>query len=185
MTGREFAKLARRHLMPHLPDFVLKGGHIYALPVDRVARGFHLTASSFGRERFTISCSVYVLYVPDSVGAVLPGLGDRLPILAGGGDEWWEWDPNDEEAEASMMADIRTLVLEVGVPFLDELSTVEAVIERLRQTGEHETDPHVAEDDGTSITSADRARGDLVGNVFADSPPPPSLSDIWRDPISA
>jgi hypothetical protein len=44
-----------------------------------------------------------------------------------------------------MMADIRALVLNVGVPFLDELSTVEAVTERLRQSGEHETDPHVAE----------------------------------------
>jgi hypothetical protein len=83
--------------------------------------------------------------VPDSIGAVLPGLGDRLPILAGRGDAWWEWDPGDEEAEASMMADIRALVLDLGMPFLDELRTVEAVIERLQQTGEHDTDPHVAE----------------------------------------
>jgi hypothetical protein len=145
MTGREFAKLARRHLMPQLQNFVLKDGHLYALPVGRLARGFHLYASAFGRGRFTISCAVSLLYVPDSVGAVLPGLGDRLPILGGRGDQWWEWDPNDEEAEAAMMADIRTLVLDVGVPFLKERSTVEAVAERLRRTAEHASDPHVAE----------------------------------------
>jgi hypothetical protein len=145
MTGREFAKLARRHLMPHLPDFVLKDGHIVALPVDRVARGFDLYASGFGRERFTIYCCVYPLYVPDSIGAVLPGLGDRLPVLAGRGDKWWHWDPNDETAEAAMMADIRALILDVGVPFLEQRSTVDAVAESLRQTGQHESDPHVAE----------------------------------------
>lgn len=145
MTGREFATLARRHLMPHLPDFLLERGHIYALPVDRIARGFHLYGSAFSRERFTISCTASLLYVPDSIGAALSGLGDRLPILAGRGDEWWEWDTRDDQAAASMMADIRTLVLNFGVPFLDELRTVEAVIERLRQTGDHETDPHVAE----------------------------------------
>jgi hypothetical protein len=145
VTGREFAKLAHRHLMPHLPDLVLKEGTIYVPPVHRLARHISLYASGFGRARFTISCSVSILYVPDSYGAVLPGLGDRLPVLAGRGDRWWEWDPGDEAAEAAMMADIRTLVLDVGVPFLDELRTVEAVAERLRQTGEHLTEPHVAE----------------------------------------
>jgi hypothetical protein len=75
MTGREFATLARRHLMPHLPDFLLERGHIYALPVDRIARGFHLYGSAFSRERFTISCTASLLYVPDSIGAALSGLG--------------------------------------------------------------------------------------------------------------
>src|SRR5262245_22918912 len=101
VKGREFAKLARRHLMPHLDDFVLKDGHIHVLPVDCLARGFHLYASAFSRGWFTISCSVDLLYVPESVGAVLPGLGDRLPVLAGRGDQWWEWDPNDVEAEVA------------------------------------------------------------------------------------
>jgi hypothetical protein len=156
MTGREFAKLARRHLMPDLPDFVLKDGHIYALPVDRLAGGFHLYASAFGRERFTISCSVYPLYVADSIGAVLPGLGDRLPILAGRGDQWWQWNPDDEEADAATLSDIRTLVLDVGVPFLNQLKTVQAVIERLRQTGQIETDPHVAEALAYSLLIADQ-----------------------------
>jgi hypothetical protein len=132
--------------MPHLPDdLVLKDGHIFVPPVDRLIRQFGLYASAFGRERFTISCSVATLYVPESYGAVLPGLGDRLPILAGRGDQWWEWIPEDEDAEAEMMADIRALVLDVGLPFLDELKTVEAVAERLRRTPERRTEPHVAE----------------------------------------
>jgi hypothetical protein len=43
------------------------------------------------------------------------------------------------------MADIRALILDVGVPFLEQRSTVDAVAESLRQTGQHESDPHVAE----------------------------------------
>ncbi len=44
-----------------------------------------------------------------------------------------------------MIADIRALVLDVGLPFLDELKTVEAKAERLRRTSEHRTEPDVAE----------------------------------------
>jgi hypothetical protein len=145
VKGREFAKLARRHLMPRLPGFALKDGRIYALPVDRLLRGFTLYSSGFSRERFTIYCTVGLLYVPDSVDTVLDGLGDRLPVLAGRGDQWWQWDPADEEGEEAMMADIRALVVDVGVPFLDELGSVGAVAERLRRSGEYRSDPHVAE----------------------------------------
>jgi hypothetical protein len=160
VKGREFAKLARRYLMPHLPDdLVLKDGHIFVPPVDRLACQFGLYASAFGRARFTISCSVSTLYVPDSHGAALPGLGDRLPVLAGRGDQWWQWDPGNEEAEAATMADVRGLVLDVGLPFLHERSSVEAVAERLRQTGEHQTEPHVAEALAYSLL--------LVGDVTA------------------
>jgi hypothetical protein len=145
VKGREFAKLARRHLMPHLPGFVLKDGMIYALPVNRLLRGFTLYASGFSRDRFTMSCTVGLLYAPDSVGAVTAGLGDRLPVLAGRGDQWWTWDLGDEDAETAMMADVRTVMLDVGVPFLEGLSSVEAVATRLRETGEYRTDCHAAE----------------------------------------
>jgi hypothetical protein len=146
VKGREFAKLARRHLMPHLPGFAFKDGRIYALPVDRLLRGFTLYASGFSRARFTVYCSVGILYVPENVGAITAGLGDRLPVLAGRGDQWWEWDDHaDAEAATATIADIRALILDVGVPFLEKLDTVEAVAERLRETGDYRSDPHVAE----------------------------------------
>jgi hypothetical protein len=180
MKGREFAKLARRHLMPHLPGFALKDGRIYALPVERLLRKFTLYSSGFSRERFTMYCTVGVLYVPEGAGVVIAGLGDRLPVLAGRGDQWWKWDPADEEGEIAMMGDIRTLILDVGVPFLEELRSVEAVAERLRQTGEYRTDPHVAEtlayslllardDDGAKrdpqVAEAHNARGRRAGSM--------------------
>jgi len=48
LKGREFAKLARRHLMPHLPGFALKDGRIYALPVERLLRKLIARARSAG-----------------------------------------------------------------------------------------------------------------------------------------
>jgi hypothetical protein len=77
-----------------------------------------------------VQCTVGLLYVPEGVGVVIAGLGDRLPVLAGSGDQWWKWDPADEEGDIAMMADIRTLILDVGVPFLEELRSVAAVAER-------------------------------------------------------
>jgi hypothetical protein len=145
MKGREFAKLARRHLMPHLPGFALKDGLIHALPVDRVWRRFHLYPSGFTREDFTVYCAVSPLYVPDSRNAYPFGLGDRLPILAGLGDRWWTWQPGDDEAEATMMGDLRELMINVGVPHLRELRDPAAVAERLLNYPEHLDHAHVAE----------------------------------------
>jgi hypothetical protein len=145
LKGREFAKLARRHLMPHLPGFALKDGRIYAVPVGRLWRAFTLYPSGFSRDRFTMYCVVAPLYKPEAAGAVLPGLGDRLPVLAGRGDAWWQWRPDDDEAEAQLMADIRGLILETGVPFLGRLATVEDVARRLSRERDHRTDPHTAE----------------------------------------
>ena len=145
MTGREFEKLARKHLLPHLPGFALKGGHLYALPVDRLWRRFDLYASGFSRESFTIVCSVSPLYVPETIHAYPTGLGDRLPILAGGGDRWWEWTPAAEESEIEMMRDVLAMVQDVGLPFLSKLATPEAVAQRLAQHPSRLDDPHTVE----------------------------------------
>ncbi len=145
MKGREFARLARRHLMPHLPGFALKDGSIYALPVDRLWRRFDLYPSGFSRESFTVYCAVSPLYVPDTRTACPFGLGDRLPILAGLGDRWWTWQPGGEEAEATMMGDLRELIINVGVPHLRELRDPAAVAERLLNYPKHVDDPNVAE----------------------------------------
>jgi hypothetical protein len=131
--------------MPHLPGFALKDGRIYAVPVGRLWRAFTLYPSGFSRDRFTMYCVVAPLYKPEAAGAVLPGLGDRLPVLAGRGDAWWQWRPDDDEAEAQLMADIRGLILETGVPFLGRLASVEDVARRLSRERDHRTDPHTAE----------------------------------------
>jgi hypothetical protein len=131
--------------MPHLPGFAVKDGRIYAVPVSRLFRAFSLYPSGFSRERFTMYCVVAPLYQPEARGAVLSGLGDRLPVLAGRGDAWWEWRPDDGEAEAQLMVDIRALILETGVPFLGGLATVEDVARQLSGEPDHRTDPYVAE----------------------------------------
>jgi hypothetical protein len=131
--------------MPDLPGLALKDGRIYLVPVRRLWRGFTLYPSGFSRDRFTIFCAVAPLYKPEGAGAVLSGLGDRLPVLAGRGDAWWQWRPGDGEAEAQMMADIRTLILDTGLPFLERLPTVADVASRLASEPDHSTDPHLAE----------------------------------------
>jgi len=131
--------------MPQLPGFALKDGRIYALPVGRLWRSFSLYPSVFSRDNFTMFCNVAPLYKPEAVGAVLDGLGDRLPVLAGRGDAWWEWRPDDSEAETHMMSDIRALIVETGVPFLERLATVADVARQLSGDPGHETDPHVVE----------------------------------------
>lgn len=131
--------------MPHLPGFALKDGCIYAVPVGRLWRHFSLYPSGFSRDRFTMFCVVAPLYKPEAADAALSGLGDRLPVIAGRGDAWWEWRPDNGEAEASLMADVRGLILETGVPFLERLATVEDVARRLSGALDHRTDPHVAE----------------------------------------
>jgi hypothetical protein len=145
MRGREFARLARRHLMPHLPGFALKDGRVYRVPVGRLWRGFTLNPSVFDREGFTFYCTVEPLYEPGAAGSVLPGLGRRLPVLAGRGEAWWEWQRGDSEAEEVMMADIRALMLHTGVPFLDRFATVEDIARQLAREPDHRTDPYVAE----------------------------------------
>jgi hypothetical protein len=151
--------------MPELPGCALKDGHVYAVPVDRLWRGFHLYPSGFSRDSFTIYCVVAPLYTPEGAGGVLAGLGDRLPILAGRGDAWWEWRPGDGEAEAQMMADILALMVETGVPFLERLATVGDVARRLAREPDHRSDPHTAEALAYSlilIGEYDRARRELA-----------------------
>jgi hypothetical protein len=151
--------------MPHLPGFALKDGRIYAVPVGRLWRGFVLYPSGFSRDRFTMYCVVAPLYKPEAADAVLPGLGDRLPVLAGRGDAWWQWRPDDDEAEAHMMVDIRGLILETGVPFLVGLASVEDVARRLWREPDHRTDPHTAEALAYSLILTgddDRARRELT-----------------------
>jgi len=131
--------------MPELPGFALKDGRAYAVPVGRLWRGFKLYPSGFSRDRFTVYCVVAPLYTPEGAGGVLPGLGDRLPILAGHGDAWWEWRPGDGEAEAQMMADVLALMVETGVPFLERLATVGDVARRLAREPDHRSDPYTSE----------------------------------------
>ncbi len=143
MTGREFAKLARRHVLPHLSGFRVKDGLLFAVPVRYLLRGFSLYASAWSRERFTISCSAGLLYVPGAARALTPGLGARLPVIAGRGDAWWDRPIGDDEAEAAVMDDVRELIVDVGIPFLEGFGDPGAVAERLSR--EPEDDPHVVE----------------------------------------
>jgi hypothetical protein len=154
MTGREFAKLARKHLLPHLPGYALKDGTLYALPVDHLFRSMNFYASAFSRERFTISCSVAPLYVPESAHAVLPGLGDRLPVLAGRGDRWWEWKIGDEHAETKMMKSILRLARVTGVPFLERFRRPQDVAAAIFADPQCASDPHATEARAYSLVLA-------------------------------
>jgi hypothetical protein len=156
VTGREFAKLAQKHLMPYLSGFALKDGYVYALPVDRLWRRFVLNPSGFSRESFTIGCAASPLYVPEAAHSYPIGLGDRLPVLAGQGDRWWTWQPGDEGSERAMMEDIRALMLDVGVPFLNQFPTPESVADTLIRHPSKADDPNLLEELAYSLILAGR-----------------------------
>jgi hypothetical protein len=86
-------------------------------------------------------------------------------VLAGRGDAWWEWRPDDDEAEAQLMVDIRAVMLETGVPFLARLASVEDVARRLSAEPDRRTDPYVSEALAYSLILTgdyDRAREELT-----------------------
>jgi hypothetical protein len=166
VTGREFAKLARKHLMPYLSAFALKDAYVYALPVDRLWRRFVLSPSGFSRESFTIGCAASPLYVPEAAHSYPTGLGDRLPVLAGQGDRWWTWQPGDEESETAMMDDVRALMLDVGVPFLSQFTSPESVAETLIRHPSKADDPNLVEELAYSLILA--GRHEAAAETLAD-----------------
>lgn len=141
MNGREFAKLARVHLLPHLRGFKLKNGYLWLPPVNRLWRRFDLQSSGFSRTDFTIHYAVSPLYVPGTVRVYPQGLAKPL--------SWWIWEPGDAAGEALMMGEVLAEMLAEGVPFLESVATPADVIARLRPEGDK--DLHVLESRAYSL----------------------------------
>jgi hypothetical protein len=113
MRGRDFERLARKHLLPQLPGFRLGRGLIYAEPFDYLLRGMSMDSSAFSREDFYLNCFVQPLYVP-AEGLRFP-FGFRLRDPRNNHGGWTFTDVTEEEVFAGVLAAIK----EQCVPIVD------------------------------------------------------------------
>jgi len=107
MKGRDFERLARKHLADLLGGgYVVKGKRAHETPVGLILRGFGVDDSSFDARRFTIWVFAQPLYIPDTT--VVASIGRRLGQLHGGQEKWWTLTPDNERAIfAEIAADVR------------------------------------------------------------------------------
>jgi len=119
---RQWQKLARQHLLPHLPELTVSRRWLFYAPIGWQVRGFAFERSGSGSRSFTIEAGVVPLYVPQSVGGTFRA---RLGWLARKrADEWWDLGQQDASA---IFADIMKRIRRDGLPYLARRATVEAM----------------------------------------------------------
>ena len=128
MKGREFERLIKKHLLPHLPGFKVKKAELFIYPINYLLRAFSFESSQFDRNRFTVYVFVQPLYIPDD--GVVFNIGDRLGNMAGLRDTWWDYKP---EKETLIMNEILYLMQQYGVPFLQRIQTPMDLVEEIKR----------------------------------------------------
>ncbi|MCW5877582.1 MAG: hypothetical protein KIS80_01785 [Anaerolineales bacterium] len=118
MQGRIFHRLAKKHLLPHLPGFTAKKGLIYVADFNYFLKGLAVDSSAFSKTTFTIWAFILPLFVPKEYISFT--YGDRLGSLSGGGDKWWEYSSENEEA---IFKDILSHIQIEALPFFNEVVT--------------------------------------------------------------
>ena len=114
MKSSEIKRLSIKYLLPHLPEFRVKGSLLYVEPVEQLLRGFGFESSGFDRTAIYVWMFVQPLYVraPD----IVLTFGERL----GGGAKTWHPVAGQEE---EVMGDILREIRRKGLPFLDQIRT--------------------------------------------------------------
>ena len=128
MKGREFEKLIKKHLLPHLPGFKVKKAELFIYPINYLLRAFSFESSQFDPKRFTIYVFTQPLYIPQDF--ISFNIGSRLAMMAGLGDRWWKYSP---EEETFIMNEILSLMQQYGVPFLQRIQTPLDLIEEIQR----------------------------------------------------
>lgn len=134
MTGRQFEKLFRRHLLPELPGFGCKGSLLFATPIQGLLRGFSFDTSAYDRRRFDIEVFVQPLYIP--VDFIFYTFGERLPYPSDG------WCLSEGE-EASVMAQVLASIKGRGLQFIGYIQTPRDLAHKRALVNSSPNDPHV------------------------------------------
>jgi hypothetical protein len=123
MKSQLVRRLSKMYFLPNLPGYIAKGHLLYQQDLEHILRGFWFESSAFDRDSFTVEVFVQPLYIP--VSHLSFTFGHRLGSLGKGYDIWWKY---DEETEALMMQEILSFMMSAGIPFLEERSSIEKLI---------------------------------------------------------
>ncbi|GIV05729.1 MAG: hypothetical protein KatS3mg016_1304 [Fimbriimonadales bacterium] len=163
MRTRQLMRLVKEQVLPHLPGFRTHRSFVYSSPVGMVLRGFAFTPSYMDPAAFTVEVFAQPLYVPND--CVCYTFGARLSELKYHKDIWWrlrEFDSSKAEQDVVQMlrhiredfdfadveqvfANILQLIHEVGLPFIERLSTPEDFVVRGAKISGVPHDPYVRE----------------------------------------
>lgn len=121
MKGREFGRLARRYLLPHLPSFGAHGRLIFQVPILPLLRGFAFDPSTFDACSFDLHVFVFPSYVKQEF------------ISYEFGEEIGSWRLTTRN-EADVMSQVLSAIADKGFPFLAKIETTDQFIEYLHAT---------------------------------------------------
>src|SRR5215470_8624224 len=99
MQQKEFANYAKKHLLPDLQGFEVKGRFIFQVPVKEIFRGFIFDSSGFSAETFHPEAFVQPLYVPTANFTMT--LGERFRGV-------WEFQADDESLARRLLRSMKT-----------------------------------------------------------------------------
>ncbi len=136
MKGPQIQRLAKKYVLPAIPEFHLEKRLLYLPPIDGLLRGFYFDSSGYDGAIFYAQMFVQPLYFP--FVCVAFSVGERVwrPNLAD------DWRPTSE-SEADVMADLVGAMRNKVLPFLEARRTPEMFADailanRELASGEHE-----------------------------------------------
>src|SRR5215217_4323372 len=159
MKASAIERLARAHLLPVLPGFVVRRSLLYRRPLDYFLHGLSFDTSSFSSSRIFVQAFIQPLYVP--YDDLIYTYGFRL------GDDFW--DVGDQDPNQAFAA-IAQAARRDALPFFDDVADLDrfcelvpewatAIPRRVMQSNTLD-DPVVAEDLGyTEILRGNEEEG--------------------------
>jgi hypothetical protein len=122
VKGHQIERLARKLLLPVLPEFAVRGSLVYRRPVGDLLYALSFETSSFTSSRIFVEAFVQPLSVP--VDGLWFTFGDRLGETRR--DEWWDV---DEENPDPAFAAIAEVVRRDALPFFSQLDGLDGFCE--------------------------------------------------------
>jgi hypothetical protein len=148
MKGSTIERLARTHLLPVLPGFVVRRSLLYRRPFHYFLHGLSFDTSSFSSSRIFVAAFIQPLYAP--YDDLTYTYGFRL------GDDFWDV---DEQHPDQAFAAIAEAARRDAVPFFDEVTDLDHFCDLVMQSNTLD-DPVMAEDLGyTEILRGNKEEG--------------------------
>lgn len=139
MKTQIVARMSKKYFLSNLPGFQQKGFLIYRQDFQYLLQGFCFDGSAFNRNSFTIDVFVHPLFIPSE--DIDLSFGNRIGIMAGKNDIWWQY---DEMREVEIAQEIFDMMKNHGLPFLEETATIEGFLKRYKDADIHKN-KHIIE----------------------------------------
>lgn len=113
MKAAKGQNLIKKHILPSLPGYAVKGRLLYATPVRYILRGYWFEGSGFDANRFNVEAFAQPLYPPRS--HLVLSFGKRLGNLSCGPEIWWDL---SDRSEQEIMAEVLERIQQEAEPLL-------------------------------------------------------------------